>query len=323
MLQRPTKAKEIGSSSSIRTGTEGSSSSLRGGDSLPRLPRRSSTIEDHSKHAEDDDDNDTKVSDDRSRISDDDTRISDDDVSRISDDGISIDSDEESDYSVDDETDDDNIEERKPLDEVTSPPDDGTKPSDDETKPSDDGTKPLDDRTKPLDDGTKPSDDPVKSSADTLEQSKEETEQAEDQTTAENTTNPNDEAGLPPLKNRESPTSVRAIEETLPAKAPDESGTVSAEESGTSATDTEVDESSEEIPSEKEQKEVVNKRGNLLKKMSTSFRNIGKTTSFRNPFKMIGRSASKLTQKGRKDDKDCSRASQTESQPTQYEALPR
>lgn len=93
ILQRPPNSKD-------KTGSvmEGSSSSLRGGDSLPRLPRRTSAGDDESFR------NDAGRADDASNFSDVSTKISDDEVTRISDDHISLDSDVESDISIDTDT---------------------------------------------------------------------------------------------------------------------------------------------------------------------------------------------------------------------------
>ena len=123
VLQKPTRSATTGdSSSSVRLSGESSSSvrlsgdsssTLKGGDSLPRLPRRTSTMDDRSTHAEEDgdDEDDTKLSAEASRVSeDDDTKISYDDVTAVSEGDVSIDSD-----LSDDDSSNDDIVRRMPL----------------------------------------------------------------------------------------------------------------------------------------------------------------------------------------------------------------
>jgi hypothetical protein len=299
MLRRP--AKEFsGSSSTLRTGTgtEGSSSSLRGGDSLPRLPRRTITEDDHTgpnaEGDDDDDDDDTRTSED-----DDNTNISDDELAKISDDDISIES--MSDFSIDTNDENDSVkeeEEAKPACERKSP------------------SKKV---------ATTTGDGEQSQQADQLLE--EPNDQAERIEVAAAVAPENASEGGGKVENplavnpkRKSPSSVRSIEQTSTDENPDESGATSAEESGTSTTETEVDES-EEINTAKnekgEDKKDEKKRGKLLKRMSSSFRSLGKTASFRNSFTRIGKTASKLKQMGRKDDKNSSQPLPKRSQTQQ------
>jgi len=263
-----------GSSSTIRTGTvtattEGSSSSLRGGDSLPRLPRRTSTLD---VSAGDDD---------SSGISGDgDTRLSEDDVTKASEDLVSIETHEESTLSVEvDDSDEETItiETEPRLDENE---DDG----DADTESMEDSKLSFSEREKIH----------TKARKSALEN----TETTPSTKTSDGTLPASILVPPPSTSTRKSPTSVRTIEDSVARKA-DESGTVSAEESGTSATETEVDDV------EKFDNGEGRKRGRprILRKVSSSFQRLGKTASFKNSFKMIGRTASKLKQMGLKDGK--------------------
>jgi hypothetical protein len=301
MLGRP--AKECsGSSSTLRTGTgtEGSSSSLRGGDSLPRLPRRTTTMDDHPRpNAEgEDDDDDTRTSE-----GDDNTSISDDELTKVSGDDISIES--MSDFSIDTNDENDSVEE----DVEAIPACERKSPSKKVATTTGDG-----EQSQQVDQ--------------LLEERNDQTERIEVAAAVapENSTEGGGTVENPPAvnPNRKSPTSVRSIEQqTSSEKSPDESGTTSAEESGTSATETEVDES-EEVNTAKDKqggdKKDEKKRGKLLKRVSSSFRSLGKTASFRNSFIRIGKTASKLKQMGRKDDKNSSQPLPKRSQTQQDES---
>lgn len=268
-LKQPPKTNDVSGSSSatLKTGTvttEGSSSSLlRGGDSLPRLPRRTSTIDDHSKHSH-------AGSDDIS--SDGDSNITDGELTGSSDDDITIDSDEEFSVASDDESDSINepakpvVDEKPTLKVPTRLPEDSQETS----------------ATVQIEQSTSQLEPQGESATDQIEQSTAQTEGSKEEANTTDNAEENDQVQEPagPNRNRKSPTSVR---------------------SSTSATETETEEvdEPEEISKNDSEKREEKKRG-LLRKVSSSFRQLGKTTSFKNSFKMIGRSASKLKSMGQK-----------------------
>ena len=307
------------SADSLRnSATDGSSSSLRGGDSLPRLPRRTNTVEDHGFP---DEDGTGGFSDDASNLSDDDdvsTKISDDEVTRISDDDVSLNSDVESDI-----TDTEHLStggDTSERIELETPPEpdtaDGTtmeilkdesqampsfpetiekeggdvanaeeaieNPEDDESPTTPAVTPAPDESTQPDLENTIP--EIVKSLTPDLE----------------TTSQPDADNTEPGTVGRATPETEKAADETEQINGSvdqngqkrnsDESGT-SAEESGTSTTDVELEDTAD---GQKHKREVENKRGKLLRKVSSSFRNMGKQASFRNSFRVIGKQASKL-----------------------------
>eukprot|EP00339_Tiarina_fusa_P001732 CAMPEP_0117050780 /NCGR_PEP_ID=MMETSP0472-20121206/35060_1 /TAXON_ID=693140 ORGANISM="Tiarina fusus, Strain LIS" /NCGR_SAMPLE_ID=MMETSP0472 /ASSEMBLY_ACC=CAM_ASM_000603 /LENGTH=551 /DNA_ID=CAMNT_0004764691 /DNA_START=78 /DNA_END=1730 /DNA_ORIENTATION=- len=351
VLQKPRPAQE-GSSSSVRVSGD-SSSSLRGGDSLPRLPRRTSTLDDRSSHAEEEADDDTKVSVEGSRASDEDTKISFDDVTDVSDGDVSIDS---------DLSDDESIGRRKPLhahdkhdrdgapnsrqgriiesteriardsdlaaslkeqsisiratnriSQPNQPQGEKIKHTSHQSKSSEaqdqvdsqkqsigepeaststrEATTPQEASLEESPEVPSPNVESQNEKSDheaggTVEHQKEASEKGglkpeapTNEADPSSSSNAGGKDGKGPVRNRKSPTSVRELEGALPAKepdekTPDESGTTSAEESGTTASDTEAEES-EEINNHSGKKED-SKRGRLLRKMSNSFKNIGR-----------------------------------------------
>lgn len=285
LQQRPQKDRAGGSMTieSLRNSStlEGSSSSLRGGDSLPRLPRRTSTVDVSG------DDNDSV----RSNLSDGSTKMSDDEVTRISEGDVSLGSDVASDLSI--ETDTEHVSlvgDHSDRSTVETPKASASGVADEKRdvvpqQKSDFPTHIVDHvevssaepaRTPPEEITTESSHAAAAPSA-TIES---------ETATIENSPEQRTQQDDPPNK--------RSAEESPPKKNDsDKSGSTkaSAEESGGTTDTDDVDDPKD---ASNEKRDGENKRGKLLRKMSNSFRNIGKTASFRNSFLKIGKQASKL-----------------------------
>ena len=153
-------------------------------------------------------------------------------------------------------------------------------------------------RTSTIEDSQKPSDND-ESAAKELQDPIESKDVTESKDVAESNQTSDSKNEKPPFGNRKSPTSVRSIEQTIPTKGANpgssNAGNSSAEETASSATEAEE----EDAGGDKEEK----KRGGLKKLMSNSFKSIGRASSFRNSFRMLGKTASQLKRIGRREDK--------------------
>lgn len=297
---------------------DGSSSSLRGGDSLPRLPRRTSTVEDQGFL----DDDTGRYSDDPSNYSDDEiTKISDDEITRSSGDDVSLNSDVESDLSVDTETGhnslsvdtSDRITMGSRHEVVSSDNSTNKTEGDDSVEASGSNLAEKEGVGKEAntaeagapDEHTEETEIPIEPASDLLERTvplQESTTTPDAKEVKLEIDNTADETAEESTHSEEKTPSTRSVPGNGPKKNnSDESGGTSAEESGASNIDNELDGAGD---SRNRKSDGENKRGTLLRKVSSTFRNLGKTASFRNSFRMIGKQASKLKKGARKQAED-------------------
>lgn len=231
--------------------SDGSSSTLKGGDSLPKIPRRSSTIQDHDEEA-----------DDASKVSDDCTRISSDgDVTNISDNSeVSIGSDVDSDLSIETDA-------------------DGQR----QTKVPNRNINDLSTATELTQH--------CRTESDPLTHQDEGTRQKPDYTLINST----DDKGRQTM-NDASKTQIQFHQEatkTLPnAGRPNEFGSENEtiiEEHGGLGTHAKHTKATRVTSSPPKEQNSDTKRGKLLRRLSSSLKNIGRSASFRNSFRRKGK----------------------------------
>ncbi len=270
LLQSPQKDKN-------GSATEESSSSLHGGDSLPRIPRRTGTGNDESFPTAT-----RRFSDDASNLSDVSTKMSDDDVTHISDGNVSLESDVESDISIDTDTEHislgDDLSERSSVGSANEP----VARKHTVQYPSEQAMY-RDDKKKAID------------SAESIDSRKEESKQqinaSDDITRLEASIEMSPALGAKLEKRSSDLSSERKANKNITKNEPSNTDRTT---SGTSSTDAE---GLDRTIGSKQSNDGENKRGSLLRKVSNSFRSIGKSASFRNSFRAIGKQASKLKMK--------------------------
>ena len=298
-LQRPAKDRPQSSDSSFRYSADGSSASMRGmGDSLPRLPRRTSTMADdvddgtdnkgrneekntvQTENQNDDDIQDRDIGNDEASAASD---------SSLSDDlslSIASDGDESADCSVETvEEDSVRLQQPSTTHSSLSEPQQQQEEYVSETRPSEVHEE--------------------------VQQSiKDEIPEA----------NSKDNVGLSVMETN--PTSVdvakspsldvndehedQASEEITTLKPPRSKKQTknNGEESGATIGTESEPEPESDSPAAESGKKTDPKRGNLIRRMSSTLRNAGKSASFRGSFKKIGKTASKIRQKSRRKDSD-------------------
>jgi hypothetical protein len=289
LQQRPQKDSKSGSMSmsmdSLRnsSNTEGSSSSLKGGDSLPRLPRRTTLVDVPG--------GDVSV---RSNLSDASTKISDDDVTNNSGD-VSLDSDVQSDISI--ETDTENISllgdnsERSTVDEHHTSASQGERRADavsheisNEPTHVDEN---IEDSPSPARRSTHPAEITTRSHGAAVTEPETATKKDNSEERMQEDTEPDTVADKDNSEERTQPDNTlnrrSAGESRTKKNDSDKSGGTSAEESG-ATTDTDVDDP--DVASKEKKDCGEKKRGKLMRKVSSSFQSIGKSASFRNSFGM-------------------------------------
>jgi hypothetical protein len=276
LQRKPSDQQQKSSSSSIRESADGSSSSLRGGgDSLPRLPRRTSTMPDdeHSKTEDIDEKNFNQQ--DQASVSD--SSSSDGDLSLGIDTGGDDDSTDCSVQTVDDES--LSLERTSTEFSIVSG---ASVPSD--TAPS------FHDEDQVARDTTTPRQKKVAKNLAIL--GTVDSSESEDTTKFSAPQKSSSDADICEISKKLNGVFVSLTRRTHSSEYTRAAGN-NGEESGTSGTETELEDTD---GSQKQQ----DKRGTLIRRMSSSLRKVGKSASFR----AIGKTASKIRHMSRRKDKE-------------------